>query len=205
MSRASVLAGLLAGSLTACGPSVDGTGNTTSSTASTSSSTSSSSSSTSTEDTSTGEATTSFTPTSSGSSGGADATSGGSTGSPDPVVCSAAALIELKDPSATPDMGPTWGPGEGVMIGVTLHNPGPEDFLTYPGVRVVADHPGVTARMPETYLFALLVGQDNPLAISFTAAPDVPAPAVVNFTIEVTVLNEGCLGLMQVVLPVDLQ
>lgn len=203
MSDARLLAGLLAGCLTACGPSVDGTGDTSST--SSASSTTSSTTSTSTEDTSTGEATTSFTPTTSGSSGVSDATSGGSTGGTDSGVCTAAALIELKDPVATPDMGPTWGPGESVMIGVTLHNPGPEDFLTYPGIRVVADHPGVTAVMPENWLFALLVGQDNPLTVSFTAAPDVPAPAVINFTIEVTVLNEGCVGLMQVVLPVDLQ
>lgn len=211
MHRACLLAGLVAGAAAACGPSVDDTdgGATSSTAASTSTSTSTS---TATEDASTGTPTTGETSGSTGVTGDASATSESSaattadtTGPVDPAVCAGAAAIELKDATATPEMGPGWEPGESVMIGVTLHNAGAADFLSYPGIRVVADHPGVTAAMPENWLFALLLGQDNQLSVSFTAAADVPAPSVVTFTIEVVVLNQSCPGLMRVDLPVDLQ
>lgn len=196
----------MAGSLIACGPAVDDGGASSSGTGSASTSEASATSATSEAPTtsgSTSEVSSSTTTTSAGTTT-TTTTTAGTTGPADPV-CAAAAAIEIKDAIAIPAMGPAWEPGESVTIQVTLHNAGSEDFLDYPGIRVQADHPGVTTVMPEDWLFALLLAQDNSLMVTFTAAADVPAPSVVTFTIAVGVLNQECPGLMQTGLPVDLQ
>ena len=195
----------MAGSLIACGPAVDDGATSSSGTGSVS--TSEASTGTTTSDAPTTSGSTSEVSSSTTTTAGTTTTTtttAGTTGPADPV-CAAAAAIEIKDAIAIPAMGPAWEPGESVTIQVTLHNAGSEDFLDYPGIRVQADHPGVTTVMPEDWLFALLLAQDNSLMVTFTAAADVPALSVVTFTITVGVLNQECPGLMQTGLPVDLQ
>lgn len=206
---------LLLALLTACGPespddttgtsSGDGTSTSTSTTTATATTDASSTGLLTTDAPATTDAPTTDAPTTDATTTDATATSttSASTGAVDPAVCDAAALIELKDPIATPDPPPNWSPGGMVTIGVTLVNTGPTDFNEYPGIRVTADHPGVTAAIPENYLFALFAGMENTLSVTFMAAPDVPSPSVVTFTIEVVALNESCPGLMQIQLPVD--
>ncbi len=205
MRRTGLLGGLVAGSLIACGPAVDDGATSSSGTGSASTIEASATSATSDAPTTSGSTSevSSSTTTTAGTTT-TTTTTAGTTGPADPV-CAAAAAIEIKDAIAIPAMGPAWEPGESVTIQVTLHNAGSEDFLDYPGIRVQADHPGVTTVMPEDWLFALLLAQDNSLMVTFTAAADVPAPSVVTFTIAVGVLNQECPGLMQTGLPVDLQ
>lgn len=137
------------------------------------------------------------------SSTGASDSSGSSSGGVSPL-CEAAALLQMKDPVATPNMGPTWEPGEGVTVGVTLFNPGAVDFTDYPGIRVSADHPGVTPAMAENWLFALLAGMEAPITVDLVAAPDVPAPSTITFTIELTLLNHTCPDLPKLELALEI-
>lgn len=152
-----------------------------------------------TGETTAGPTTEAMSSTSVGPGGSSGSSSGGSS-----TVCDAAALLEMKDAVATPDVGPTWEPGESVTVGVTLVNPGAVDFTDYPGIRVSADHPGVTPEMAENWLFALLAGMETPITVSLMAAPDVPAPSTITFTIELAVLNQTCPGLPSLELAVEI-
>lgn len=132
------------------------------------------------------------------------ATSTGSTTAPaDPAVCAAAELLELAAVKATPVAGPTWSPGEQLVIEATLRNPSGADFLAYPGIRVAADHPDVTSDAPENWLFALLAGTDEIVAVVFLAAP-AAAPATVRFTVEIVALNQACPDLARTTVEVPL-
>lgn len=139
----------------------------------------------------------------SSTSTGASDSSGGSSGGVSPV-CEAAALLQMKDPVATPAMGPTWEPGEGVTVGATLFNPGAVDFTDYPGIRVSADHPGVTPAMAENWFFVLFAGMEAPITVDLVAAPDVPAPSTITFTIELTLLNHTCPDLPKLELALEI-
>lgn len=142
-------------------------------------------------------------PTAAASSG--EATTASSTTVPsDPAVCAAAASLEIKAVTATPSAGPTWNPGEALTIEATLRNPTADDFLTYPGIRVSTEAPGVTSDAPENWLFALLAGMEAPLQVGF-AAGDAAVPGPVQFEVEIVVLNETCPGLARRSLEVQLE
>jgi hypothetical protein len=115
---------------------------------------------------------------------------GGTTGSFDP--CVDFELLRIDSVSANSSSGLTWMPGASGEVGATLAVDGTEGFFNYPGIRVSADHPGLTSLTPENWLFGIIPGQPAWLGVSFDAASDIAPGTTVNFTIEATSLEESC-------------
>lgn len=108
-----------------------------------------------------------------------------------PELCDHLAQLVLSDPFATPQAD-AWFAGTSITVGATMTNPLPYGFNWYPGIRVSADHDGVTSAAPENNFFALLEDSSEQISVVFDAADDVPPDTVVTFTIEVFALNQDC-------------
>jgi hypothetical protein len=128
-----------------------------------------------------------------GSAQGGAGGGGGEGGAPSPS-CAAAAKIIVSDP--TLDAGPdgAWSPGESVLLTVTLT--GPEDNFEYPGVKVVADHPGIGPA--ENTLFGIFGNEPTPVQVGLSADAGVPSGTKVKLTATVTILNQQCEDLSSV-------
>jgi len=98
-------------------------------------------------------------------------------------------LIVTDPKTADADGNGAWIAGEALTITVTLTNQGDESFNWYPGVKLTADHAGVTVTGSEFWFYAIFAGMSLEASFEATAAADVPAGTTVTFEASVVALN----------------
>lgn len=89
-------------------------------------------------------------------------------------------------------------PGETIVVGAVLSNPGPLDHMIYPGIQVVADHPGFTPNVSSwNGFYAMFVGQSAEVGVELAVPVDAAVGTTVYFWIGASAINvdEPCCGL----------